>query len=486
MKKSLLRFITVLLSVVLLSCAAAACSVNDGDTGNEIDEKVKEIDFTADENFSGSFTLITSSADAEIRMMNEVIKKFNEKYPYIRVNYKQEIEDQYYPSLTTAAGTAETLKDYSLMPDIFWYAQDRVDSFYGQGFVMPLSAIAAKDENFSFDEIVEEALDTCKVGDEVYLMPRDYNQVVMYFNQDIFDAAGVAYPTAKMSGEEFMKMLDDLRAGIDKSDATNDYGSKYKDVCQYLIDVNAMWDSFLWPLIKGFGGRVINEAGEVVLDSENTYNAINFWKTLRTKGYVGTCTTSNMSVNFRMQQAPIFFHVRAMLTALVEGNNRVKGVKNLGVTALPQFGTEYAIGSGSSGYGMYVNSMNKTASWLFLKFLVSEEGQNALCLTGNGIPSVKKMLNDDNATWRKWTHASLGTAFDQNAFIYGLNDGTKAASSTRDFFKYLPISIQSDVLNCLGACFNIIDSGDNGEEAIRYQLSNQADLIEYYINRANR
>lgn len=41
----------------------------------------------------------------------------------------------------------------------------------------------------------------------LYMMPRDYNQVVMYFNQDIFDAAGVDYPTAQMSREAFVGML---------------------------------------------------------------------------------------------------------------------------------------------------------------------------------------------------------------------------------------------------------------------------------------
>lgn len=212
MKKIFRGFFLAVLICVLAVGSLAGCKLS-GDGG--FDEKLlDEIDLTADESFSGELNIRTTSEESEVVIMNALIKAFNEKYPYIRVNYTQELLDNYYSSLSNDAGTAETLGDYSLMPDVFWLAQDRLDSLYSlDSLLFPLGRIEARDETFSSDILVDEALSVSTVNDMLYMMPRDYNQVVMYFNQDIFDAAGVDYPTAQMSREAFVGMLADLRAG---------------------------------------------------------------------------------------------------------------------------------------------------------------------------------------------------------------------------------------------------------------------------------
>ena len=175
-----------------------------------------------------------------------------------------------------------------------------------------------------------------------------------------------------------------------------------------------------------------------------------------------------------------------MLSDSTKSTKQIKGGQKLGVTALPQFGSQYAIGGGSSGYGMYTKAVNKTAAWLFLKFVVSAEGQNAFCATGNGVPSVKSLLTDETAAWRTYSSEAFGTAFDQDAFVYGLDAETKPFASTRDFFQYIPISIQSDVLTCLRSCFTVIDTENNSAQDLKDQIANQSELINFYIQRANK
>lgn len=485
MKKRMGRIICILLVIAFSIGAFTACKIDDGSGFDEA--LLKEIDFAADEDFSGELNILTTSEESEIVTMNALIAAFNEKYPYIKVNYRQELLDNYYSSLTTGAGTAENLNDYSKMPDVFWLAQDKLDSLYESELLFPLSKADASDESFTADVLVDEAVSVSTVGQELYMMPRDYNQVVMYFNQDIFDAAGVAYPTAQMSREAFVKMLGDLRTGLNQSTAVNAYGVPYKDAVKYLIDVNSQWDSWVWPLVKSFGGEVVSSDGSSALNSDNVYQAVSFWKSLRDNNYVGTIATTNSGVNFRMQQSAIYFHARAVLSDITKNTKQIKGVQNLGVTAIPQFGSQYAVGGGSSGYGMYMKAVNKTAAWLFLKFVVSAEGQNAFCATGNGVPSVRSLLTDENASWRTFSSEAFGTAFDQDAFIYGL-DATEAKpfASTRDFFQYIPISIQSDVLTCLRSCFIVIDTENNSSQDLKDQIANQSELIDFYIKRANK
>lgn len=62
------------------------------------------------------------------------------------------------------------------------------------------------------------------------MMPRDYNQVVMYYNRDVFDAVDMPYPTDGMTRTEFVQMLEELQTRISTSTAKNGYGQYYRDM----------------------------------------------------------------------------------------------------------------------------------------------------------------------------------------------------------------------------------------------------------------
>ncbi len=477
--KKICCLLCFLLAVVMSFSMTACIPTKPEDDSVSLDD----IDITADENYSGTLKIRTWSEETEKAIMEAYIDGFQKKYPYIKIDYDTYYLDQYYATLRNDFGVCATKNDYSDAVDLFWIGQDNITSFYDLDLMFPLTEIDRIDDGFDQADLVEEAVETCVVGENMYIMPRDFSQVVMYFNQDIFDIAGVDYPTHQMSREAFVKMLDDLRAGIDASDAKNDYGNYYRDVTTYLIDVNAMWDSWAWPLVKSFGGQVIDENGEAALDSEEVYSALAFWKSLREKNYVGPISTSNVGVNFRMQQSAIYFHTRSVMSNIYLSDGRnIKGVQNLGVTSLPQFGDIYTIASGASGYSMYKHSEHKTEAWLFLKYIASEEGQNIFCSTGNGIPSLKSLLNAEDSAWRSFDHEALGTAFDNDAFVYGMDFPVRPYTNTREFFKYLDVSRQKSALECLQTCFLHIDDENVTEASLREAIANQNKLLDKYIH----
>ncbi len=97
------------------------------------------------------------------------------------------------------------------------------------------------------------------------------------YNVDMFDAAGVEYPssTEAMSQEEFVQMLADLKEGLLASDETNSYGQAYKDCFTNSMDAAILWDSLSWPIVKSFGGTIfdeegnhLDEEGNMLFDSE--------------------------------------------------------------------------------------------------------------------------------------------------------------------------------------------------------------------------
>nr|WP_294493612.1 sugar ABC transporter substrate-binding protein [uncultured Anaerosporobacter sp.] len=66
--------------------------------------------------------------------------------------------------------------------------------------------------------------DQIKVNDQLYALPFRNDFWVMYYNKDIFDAAGVDYPTNDMTFEQY----DELARKVTKTDLGNEvYGSHY-------------------------------------------------------------------------------------------------------------------------------------------------------------------------------------------------------------------------------------------------------------------
>lgn len=154
MKKLLSLIMTSVLSVAALT----GCSLTREKTEN-VDELLKEIEFDADEEFSGTLNIRTWSEDSEVLIMNSYIEAFRKKYPFIKINYKQDFLDNYYSALTNDFGVAEQTGDYSSAPDVFWISQDMVESFNNIGGIMfPLTEIDKADASFDQNIFAEPSL----------------------------------------------------------------------------------------------------------------------------------------------------------------------------------------------------------------------------------------------------------------------------------------------------------------------------------------
>lgn len=480
------KIIGTLLCVILaIGCFAGCQKVNREGIVEDEAALLKGIDFTADEEYEGELKIMTTAEESEADTINALVTAFQDKYPGIQVTVDNStVMSGYYGKLTNNASAAASSGDHSLVADVFWCAPDFTDTLYQADMLMPLTLLDNKDDSIDTEaELLSEALMVSKINNKLYLMPRDYNQVVMYYNQKMLEDVGMSLPTAQMTQNQFMDYLAELRAKIDNSQATNKYGVKYSEAVKYLLDVNAGWDSWVWPLFKSFGSEVVDEEGKSTFDSEETLEALKFWQTIVNEGYASAVKDGgNVGVQFRMQQAPFLFHSRAWTTSLVKKTDQIKGVSKLGVTAVPQFGKNYAVGGGSSGYCMYKYSSHKTESWLFLKFVASEAGQNAFSNTGNCVPSRKSLLESDTAAWRTWTHERLGTGFDNDAFVYKLGEADSPFTSTREFYQYVPFEAQSTVLSCLQATLQVIDTAKT-EKDLTDKITSQAQLIDYYVTK---
>lgn len=77
------------------------------------------------------------------------------------------------------------------MFDVFWLPQDYINEWYLLRLVGSLDALIEKDPDVSKDMLISNAVESSSVNGSLYMMPRDYNQVVMYYNKKMFDDVGM-------------------------------------------------------------------------------------------------------------------------------------------------------------------------------------------------------------------------------------------------------------------------------------------------------
>lgn len=453
------KLITILLSAFMIISVFTACEYRDPNAqrGEGNQQVLDGVILNPESSFSGTLKIAAPDRASHKSALNAFIRSFNEKYPNIKAEVTYLQLNDYKASIGRVA--AASVNNPSNMYDVFWMDQDYINGWVDLDILSPLDSLMAADDNIDESDLNAQMLNICSSNNHLYLMPRDYNQVVMYYNKAIFDAARVPYPTDEMSGEAFKAMCEQLATNISKltdDRYVNDYGVKYVDCVSSIVDCNVAWSSLDYPLVKSFGGEVVDENGEVVFDSAETAEAIRYWSDLvntKVNNRISLAIdvksgADNNGVQFRMQQSPVYLHARAVMSELLNeetmGGQTYLGIGagKLGVVSLPKFGDEYYFGAGCSGYAMYKNCANATAAWQFLKHVVSIEGQNAYSETGDCVPVRTDLLNDLNASWRNCLTEKLGADFNHDAFIYKMDT---AACSVYDFYPYVPFAAQTYV-----------------------------------------
>lgn len=98
--------------------------------------------------------------------------------------------------------SANTAPDLFYM-DIFW-AQSLIQA----GQVEPLDSYIAKSKLLKKEDFIPSLLDAFSHQGKVYGIPKDFNTLALFYNKDLFDLAGVAYPDEHDTWDTFARKLE--------------------------------------------------------------------------------------------------------------------------------------------------------------------------------------------------------------------------------------------------------------------------------------
>lgn len=392
--------------LAVLGFSLTSCVKTGGGGGDKPDPEPEEVDITLDSDYQCEISLLIPGSNAnETTMIDALIKEFNMDYPNITFSKN-------FVSTTNYENTVRNQWLSGTLPDIVWSNSPDFYSLVGNEIPLKLNPYidaAEKEGTFNFkDDFLTEYFDMGAVDGNYYCFPRSCDSVVVFYNKKLLQTAGIDLSVVQngWTMDQFNEVMRQYRTYLD--------GTPNKDT-YYCLDANLTnWLSVCYPILRSFGGEVVNSNKEVLLDSNETREALNFARDWMEKGYIVPDGTTPGN-SFEIGTAPFLFQSSSI--SLFAERRELKG--NIDIVSFPliQDHNTPKIGSGIAGYCINSKTKEKVACWKFLEKMLSKEGQNAMADGGLHLPSIRKDLQDYTNTEVKW--GGEYTTYNLSAYTYG-------------------------------------------------------------------
>ncbi len=145
--------------------------------------------------------------------MQAMCDAYTAQHPDVVIEVQVTSWGEYWTKLEAAA-------ESNTMPDIYWMHTDQILYYADFGILADLTDLyAAEDPNYYQNHFSEISIGNASGTDgKIYGIPKDKDNVVLVYNKEMFDAAGVSYPDENWT-------WDDLTAASQQIyDATGNYG----------------------------------------------------------------------------------------------------------------------------------------------------------------------------------------------------------------------------------------------------------------------
>lgn len=330
---------------------------------------------------------------AELEVWNQIVADFHQAKPNITVKVEVSDWDSYWTKV-------KTMLSANTPPDVFAMDAPLYLDYQSRGVLLNLQPYLDKNPDL-LKGVYPQTLDAYKTADGMYGLPRDFQTIVLFYNKDMFDAAGVAYPTADWTYDDLRNAAKQLtKVGADGK--TTQYGF-YSD----LWDMELIWSEAIWA----YGGDVINADHSKTLIGDP--KAREAWQLFHDMMFVDkSWPDSNTAGEYGGD--PFLAGVAAMTTI---GHWAVPGYAEANfkwdVAPMPKGPAGQATSVNSAGFVVSKASKNPDAAFEFLKYVLSEPAQKRLAELGFACPVLKSVAESDSFLKQK-------TPIDQKIFLDSL------------------------------------------------------------------
>ncbi len=274
------------------------------------------------------------------------------------------------------------------MPDVMVLDAASASTFVDNGLMTDLTPYFEREPGLR-EQFFPEVFTPFSRGKAVYGLPNDFTPMVVYYNKELFDKAGVAYPNPNWNFDEFLRTATKLT-----NHETGQYGFG-------LSNWMPGWVMWLW----NNGGDTVGRDGRAggIFDSDANVETITFLRDLATKHRVAPTLSEAAALG-----GDYFEKGKAAMT--VSGHWSLVGFRasksvdatKLGIVPMPfnRATGSRTMGKGSqtvlylSAYGIPGHAKNKQLAWDYIKAWTSYESQSIYNKTGIAVCARKDVAGE--------------------------------------------------------------------------------------------
>ncbi len=298
--------------------------------------------------------------------MQAMCDAYTAKNPNVTIEVQVTSWNEYWTKLEAAATSGQ-------MPDIFWMHTNEILKYADNGMLADCSGIVETDK-FSAVSL-SNAMGS---NGTLYGVPKDKDTIGLVYNKEMFDAAGVAYPTADWTWDDLVAASEAIY------EATGNYG-----YMAYADDQLGYWN-----FVYQAGGYILNEdKTQAGFTQSATRDAMKFYIELQQNDW---CPDQNYFAEtapgtaFFSQKGAMFLEGNWNILPSLQNNPEMDGKWDVAVLPKcpnPASGDGRATISNGLCYSTAANNKNLEVVLDVLKFFGSEEGQRIQGESGAAIPA---------------------------------------------------------------------------------------------------
>lgn len=204
--------------------------------------------------------LVDWAGPDEMKIDKDCIAAFRQRYPQIDVRYEPNPGRQYEEKILTGLAA-------SAPPDVFLLDSKLIPTFVGKNVLLDLTPFVHEldiDTAQWFSNVTAIA----RRGDRLYAFPKGFTPLMFFYNKQLFDRAGVQYPSSDWTWQEYLEIAKTLTRDDDKDGVPEQYGAAFTNYYFY-------WIPWVWSA----GGDVLSPDGSTAvgfLNSRPTEAALQF------------------------------------------------------------------------------------------------------------------------------------------------------------------------------------------------------------------
>lgn len=332
------------------------------------------------------------------------IEEFNKEYPKIKVETTITPWSQYWTKLRTQA-------EGNNLPDVFWMNGPNIQLYASNDQLAPIDDIIDSG-NVDLKNYPQSLVDLYTVNDHHYGIPKDYDTIAVFYNKELFDKAGVEYPTDDWTWEEFQEKAKAI------SDALKDEG---------VYGVATELDG-------GQGGwynTVLQADGYIIQDGKSGYaepgsiEGLQFWADLIADG-----SSPNLQQLADTKSNIMFESGKAAMTwsgtwIVSEFASKLPDTSVVDIAPLPQGKKKASVIHGLTTV-ISANSANLDAAKAFITYLASKEAHVTEAEMGTANPAFVGTQEAFEKSQPQWNMHVFADAAENYSYPYPVSKNTSA------------------------------------------------------------